>query len=213
MAEHSLITDGIIYQEMMSHPALFSHPRPKSVAIIGDNGFGILEEVLRHPNITHICHVLELATSQKIKNPKVDFIIGDQESWLKSATPESFDIIIVAQDSKPEFFNYYHKLLHIDGLLIQQSDSLFNIETLKSLQQDFTKSEFTDVNFLSFHQSGFQSGWRTALIAIKYGNLKRAREKDIFNKTFNTRYYNYDIHKAALALPQFMRDELEPSIE
>ena len=33
-------------------------------------------------------------------------------------------------------------------------------------------------------------------------------EKDIFNKSFSTRFYNLDVHKAAFALPEFMRIEL-----
>ena len=46
-------------------------------------------------------------------------------------------------------------------------------------------------------------------MATKRAAFKRVREKEIFNRPFTTRYYNYDVHKAALVLPEFMRSELE----
>jgi len=52
------------------------------------------------------------------------------------------------------------------------------------------------------------SGSRTAIMAIKTGTFKRIREKDIYNKPFATKFYNFDMHKAALALPEFVREEL-----
>src|SRR4030066_1997201 len=39
--------DNFIYHEMMSHPALFTHPNPKRVLIIGGGDCGTLREVLR----------------------------------------------------------------------------------------------------------------------------------------------------------------------
>src|SRR5262249_31307176 len=45
--------DSFFYHEMLTHPAIFTHPQPKKVIIIG-NGFGILQEVLKHTNISKI---------------------------------------------------------------------------------------------------------------------------------------------------------------
>ena len=43
--------ENFFYHEMMSHPALFSHPAPKNVVIIGGGDCGTLREVLKHPDI------------------------------------------------------------------------------------------------------------------------------------------------------------------
>src|SRR5690606_41038754 len=43
--------DNFLYHEMMSHPALFTHPDPKNVVIIGGGDCGTLREVLRHPGV------------------------------------------------------------------------------------------------------------------------------------------------------------------
>lgn len=45
-------------------------------------------------------------------------------------------------------------------------------------------------------------------MARKGGDLADFRERGAATKTFPTRYYNADIHKGALALPEFMRAAL-----
>lgn len=45
-------------------------------------------------------------------------------------------------------------------------------------------------------------------MARKGGDLTGFRERGAATKGFPTRYYNVDIHKGALALPEFMREEL-----
>ena len=76
------------------------------------------------------------------------------------------------------------------------------------MQQSILSAGFFDVLPLHFPEPGFTSGWRAAMMAMKQGTIKRPREKDIFNKAFTTRYYNLDVHRAAFALPEFMRKEL-----
>jgi spermidine synthase len=43
-------------------------------------------------------------------------------------------------------------------------------------------------------------------LARKDGDLAAFREHDAKAKPFATRYYNADIHRAALAQPEFMRE-------
>jgi len=46
--------DNFFYHEMMAHPALFTHPNPKRVVIIGGGDCGTLREVLKHRNVEHV---------------------------------------------------------------------------------------------------------------------------------------------------------------
>ncbi|MGI9320949.1 MAG: polyamine aminopropyltransferase, partial [Thiogranum sp.] len=46
--------DNFLYHEMMSHPALFTHPDPKRVVIIGGGDCGTLREVLKHPGVEQV---------------------------------------------------------------------------------------------------------------------------------------------------------------
>jgi hypothetical protein len=47
------------------------------------------------------------------------------------------------------------------------------------------------------------------MMATKCPIFPRIREKDIYNKTFVTRYYNFDTHKAACVLPEFVKEVSE----
>ena len=49
--------DNFLYQEMMSHPALFTHARAKRVVIIGGGDCGTLREVLKHEEVEHAVQV------------------------------------------------------------------------------------------------------------------------------------------------------------
>src|SRR5207244_6315376 len=43
--------DTYVYHEMLAHPALFSHPNPRDVAIVGGGDVHLVTEVLKHPGI------------------------------------------------------------------------------------------------------------------------------------------------------------------
>lgn len=204
------LRDEIIYQEMMAHPVVFSHPHPERIALLGSDSQGILQELLKHTSLTSIQYVCE--TSLALQDNRIESY-HDIEKWLQQSSKELLDVLIIADDAIPEYFNHYFSLLNNEGILIQKTVSPFHLSVLKSLQHNFISAGFSDIHFLSFSQPHFPSGWRTAILAQKQGNLPRIREKDIFNKSFSTRYYNFDIHKASLVLPEFMREELEPFIE
>jgi spermidine synthase len=45
--------ESFFLHEMLTHPALFVHPKPTNITIVG-HCFGILPEILKHPNITTV---------------------------------------------------------------------------------------------------------------------------------------------------------------
>jgi spermidine synthase len=49
--------DNFFYHEMMSHPALYTHPNPKRVWIIGGGDCGTLKEVLKHSSVEHAVQI------------------------------------------------------------------------------------------------------------------------------------------------------------
>lgn len=170
-----------IYCEMMSHPALFTHHKPHKVGVIDESHMGIAEEILKHPMI-------------------------QIEQLEASSAP--FDIIILAAEKLPAPLVNYYNLLNTDGILLYQSTSPFELQKLKNHYEQLKSQPFYDIQIISFPQPDYPSGWRSALMAIKNTAFKRVREKDIFNRSFPTQYYNFDIHKASLVLPEFMRSEL-----
>ena len=99
--------DNYLYHEMMSHPALFTHPNPKRVLIIGGGDCGTLREVLRHPELEKVQQVDIDAgvtrASEKFfpelcennNDPRAELHFTDGIKWVKDAEPGSYDVIIV----------------------------------------------------------------------------------------------------------------------
>jgi spermidine synthase len=211
MTESFAEYDHLILQEMLVHPALFTHAKAAKIAIIGHNNDGILQETLKHPHLQEIWQIVPTQPQLAPNDPRLHYFVGSNLNWLSQIASDSFDIIIVADesaDASPSVYQLYLKALHADGILIQAGDSLFNMNHLKARLSLMEKVGFKDKQVLHFPQPNYPSGSRTATMGIKLGSFKRVREKDIFNKSFITRYYNFDVHKASSVMPEFMREEL-----
>ena len=204
MTEALLKSNDVIFCEMMSHPVLFTHPHPKIVGILGDDENQIITEVIKHPELTEIHHARQQTQIAKHNDARIKQ--HDQSSWQELSKSSLFDVLIALTEPNSDTLHHYFNSLHHDGLLIQASASPFNPQALKSLVAQIKTAGFRDLHILNFPQPSYPTGWRTAIIALKHGVFKRLREKVIFNKSFKTHYYNFDIHRASMVLPEFMRE-------
>ncbi|WP_262963754.1 polyamine aminopropyltransferase [Methylobacter psychrophilus] len=218
--------DNFFYHEMMSHPALFTHPEPKRVWIIGGGDCGTLREVLKHPSVEHAVQIdidervtrlaeiyfPELCESNNDPRAELKFIDGIK--WVKDAAPDSVDIIIVDSTDpigpalglfSEDFYRDCFNCLSENGMIVQQSESaLFNMKLIGEMRNAMSTSGFGHLQTLFFPQCLYPSGWWSATIASKT-DLTSFREQDSANKPFETIYYNIDIHKASLAQPEFFK--------
>ena len=211
MPESFFEYDSFIFHEMLAHPAMFTHQKATQVAIIGGLQDGIALEVLKHRTVEDLWQVAVPKIESIALDKRIFHFTGTEENWRKQCQPQSLDLIILPEkftQLSAKIYNDYFNLLRDDGILIQLGDSYFAPLDLKSSCQTLLKSGFHDVQVLHFPQPSYPSGWRAAVMAIKTGAFKRVLETDVYNKPFVTRYYNYDIHKAALVMPEFMRAEL-----
>jgi spermidine synthase len=213
--------DGFFYHEMISHPALFTHPSPKKIAVIG-HCYGILQEVLKHTTVSEVWCITENDAADEIisqyfsdlyatrNDHRVRYHFLSPAQWLDECGQASFDIIIQGLPAHGFLQEHYHKYFHAlgeKGILVQSCQTaLLHMDTLKPVFHNIQQAGFDDWQTLNFPQPSYPAGWRTVIMAIKHMPERRIREKDIYNRTFKTRYYNYDTHKAALALPEFMRE-------
>jgi spermidine synthase len=219
--------DNFLYHEMMSHPVLYSHPSPRRVAIIGGGDCGTLHEVLKHPEVDKVTqidideqvtraaklHFPELCESNE--DPRAELLFIDGIQWMKDAAPASLDVIIVDSTDpigpgemlfSPQFYGACHRALADDGLIVQQSESpLIHQDILERMYRDLLGASFQDVRTLFFPQPIYPTGWWTATIGAKNTGLDNCRTEDIISRTFETRYYNEEIHHAAFAQPEFFR--------
>ncbi len=217
--------DNFIYHEMIAHPVLFTHPDPRSVAIIGGGDCGTLREVLKHPRIERALQieideaVTRLAEQyfptlcESNNDSRAEFYFEDGIKWMAEAPDDLVDIIIV-DSTDPlgpgeglftvEFYRNCRRVLASDGLLVQQSESpLLHLPLLQSMHQAMREAGFENTRSLHFPQCVYPSGWWTATLAGMV-DLTQFRGEAVHDKPFITRYYNIDIHQASLVLPNFL---------
>ena len=218
--------DNFLYHEMMTHPALYTHPNPKTVWIIGGGDCGSLKEVLKHPEVESAVQieiderVTRLAEQYFPKlcesntDPRARLLFIDGIQWVKDAEAGSVDIIIVDSTDpvgpaeglfNQAFYRECFRCLRKDGILVQQSESpLFHLPLLQSMHETMRAAGFAETRTLFFPQCIYPSGWWSATMSGK-GNLAHFREDAARNKPFSTDYYNAEIHRAAFAAPEFFR--------
>lgn len=214
--------DNFLYHEMMTHPAICSHPNPKRILIIGGGDCGCLRECLKHPDIEHVHQVdldervtraaeqwfPELCSSNT--DPRAVLSFTDGVAFAEQCETGSYDIIIIdsvdpvgqaARLYSESFYRACHHALATDGIMIAQSESpLFHAELIVTMQQRMLVAGYQSVETLQFPQCSYPSGWWSASLA-----RKSADKKNIRHVSVDTSYYNKDIHQAALAVPEFMQ--------
>jgi len=222
--------DNFLYHEMMSHPALFTHARAKRVVIIGGGDCGTLREVLKHDEIESAIQVEidervtrlaekyfpELCASNG--DPRAQLLFIDGIKWMAECEEETLDVVIVDSTDpigpaeglfNEAFYESCLKALKSGGILVQQSESpLAHLPLLKSMRRAMKNAGFQALRTLTFPQPCYPTGWWSATLARKGVDLEDFRERGAEMKQFETKYYNVEMHKAALALPEFLREAL-----
>jgi len=222
--------DNFLYHEMMSHPVLFTHSNPHNVVIIGGGDCGTLREVLKHPGVEKLWqieidervtrlaeeHFPELCESNN--DPRVKLCFEDGILWMKNAEAGSIDIIIIDSTdplgpAEGLFIeSFYHDCFNVladGGIIIHQSESpLLHLDITKSMIVAMKAAGFSETHTMYFPQPCYPTGWWSATMAAKNRSLKQFRESDAENKAFKTVYYNAEIHKGALAVPEFLKNQL-----
>ncbi len=217
--------DNFFYHEMMSHPALFTHPHPQRVLIIGGGDCGTLREVLKHDTVKAVQQVeidervTRLAEQyfpelcERNSDPRVSFLFDDGIRFVAEAPANSVDVIIVDSTDpigpaeglfQAPFYRNCGRLLGQEGILIHQSESpLIHQEFLSKMRAEMKKGGFPEIRTLTYPQCVYPTGWWSATLAGQ--TVSQFREQDVEAKNFPTRYYNADIHQASLAIPEFLR--------
>lgn len=230
------INDEFHYHEMISHPSMFAHGNVKNVLVIGGGDGGTVREILRHEGVEKVTmveidgevitackeHLPEIAAS--FDHPKLDLKVDDGIAFIKTAAPESYDLIIV-DGSDPvgpaeglftvEFYTNCYNALKKDGILIAQGESpKFNEKAFSELNhtlQDIFGKDNAPVSLF------FVPTYPTGMWSFQYGikgenhpkHISNELEMDTFSDKHGLRYYNSDIHKGSFATPNFVKQLLK----
>lgn len=221
--------DNFLYHEMMSHPVMLTHPDPKRVVIIGGGDCGTLREVLKHKGVEY---ALQVEIDERVtrlseeyfpelcdanNDPRAELFFGDGIDWMAKAEPGSLDVVIVDSTDpvgpaeglfNQAFYQNVYRALGDKGILVQQSESpMLHMKILKAMHHEMRMAGFSQTRLVNFPQPIYPSGWWSSTMAMKDVSLEpRFEQLDIGH--LETLYYSADIHRAALALPPFIRAAL-----
>lgn len=221
------VSDEFVYHEMITLPALNTHPNPAKVMIIGGGDGGAVREAAKHPLVKKVTQVeidgRVIETSREFlpeiaaayDNPKVQVLVEDGIKHIME-NKNSYDVIIIDSTDpvgpaeglfSREFYKNVHEALKEDGIMVAQSESpFFNSELLKGIHRDL-KGLYPLVKlYLAFVPTYPGGLWSFTMASKRYDPLQ-IKASDIPDT--KTRYYNKDIHFAAFVLPNFAADLLK----
>ncbi|MDY3982756.1 MAG: polyamine aminopropyltransferase [Veillonellaceae bacterium] len=220
--------DEFVYHEMIAHVPLFLHPNPKNVLIIGGGDGGVARECVRHACVDKVTmveidgKVVELAkkylpsiaNAMICQDPKLTVKIGDGIGYMAQAEDE-YDVIIV-DCSDPigpgkglftkEFYANTFKALKKDGLFVQQTESPFMHRQLVADVNKYIRAAFPITRLYTAYIPLYPTGMHCFTIGSK--TIEPLTWQPNRTQDFATKYYNTDMHKAAFALPNFVKDYL-----
>jgi spermidine synthase len=229
--------DEFIYHEMMTHVPIFAHGKAKEVLVVGGGDCGIAEEVLKHKSVARLTQVeidasvVEFAkehfpefTKPVLANKRFDLVIDDGMDYV-AKTERRFDVIIV-DSTDPQgpgkvlftrkFYAACKRCLTAGGVLVTQNGVPFMQPSELVASVGHFRGLFADagcyVAAIPTYVGGHMTmGFATddeALCAVPLASL----EQRFASAKLDTRYYTPEVHKAAFALPRFIRDLAEKAL-
>jgi spermidine synthase len=223
--------DEFVYHEMISHTALFTHPNPKKVLIIGGGDGGTAREVLKHPSVEQVDMVeidkavvdaskLHFPGVGDFENPRLRVHYEDGIAFIKNVT-NPYDVIII-DGSDPvgpaeglfekEFYQFCYDALSADGVLTTQTESPWVESYHPSIKKVFFALDdlFPISKMYTCAIPLYPAGLWSMGIASKNDDPLSEDSKNRIHSADNIinslRYYNSGVHIASFALPTFVSD-------
>ncbi len=228
-AIQATIADEFVYHEMLAHVPICSHPAPKNVLIIGGGDGGCAREALRHGRLQSLTQVEidrrvvdvcrqflpELASS--FDDPRMTVLFEDGIEFMKQQE-SCYDVILVdAPDPvgmaaglfRRDFYECIFRALRPDGIFAAQTESpFFNQELITQVYRD-VGSIFPLAGFYLASIPTYPSGlWSFTLGSKQHDPTPGPASTTGAVVPPGLRYYSPEVHRAAFALPPFVRSLL-----
>ncbi|CAH9136958.1 unnamed protein product [Cuscuta epithymum] len=230
--------DECAYQEMIAHLPLCSIKSPKNVLVVGGGDGGVLREISRHCSVEHIdiCEIdkMVIDVSKKFfpelaigfEDPRVKLHVGDAVEFLRQTPEGKYDAIIVdssdpvgpAQElvEKP-FFETLARALRPGGVLCNMAESMWlHTHLIQDMLSICLQTFKGSVHYAWTSVPTYPSGVIGFVLCSTEGppvdflNPINPIEKleGALQYRRELRFYNSEVHKAAFALPSFVKREV-----
>ena len=221
--------DEFIYHEMMAHVPILAHGAAKRVLIVGGGDGGMAREVLRHRSVEHVtmveidAGVVEFSTQYlpgvsagAFDDPRLNLVIADGAAFMRDSAG-SFDVII-SDSTDPigpgevlftdSFYGHVKRRLAPGGIFatqngvpFQQPEELRN--TLRAFRTLWADATCYLATIPTYAGGPMALGWATDSAARQ--TPLEVLEQRFADAAITTRYYTPEVHKAAFALPGYVR--------
>ena len=227
--------EEFVYHENLIHPALTAHAAPKKVLIIGGGDGGSSEEALKHPSVEQVtmCEidedVIRVAKEHffavhrgAFDNPRLKVLIGDGMKFIRE-THERFDLIALDLNDpvgpaealySTEFFQQCRAALAPGGALVLHIGApVARPERVAELAQRLN-GIFRIVRPYTMYIPLYGAQWAMAVCSDKLD--PKAFTADEVDRRIEQRrlqdlkFYNGETHEGVFALPNFIRDLVNP---
>lgn len=216
--------DEFFYHEMLVHPALTLHPRPQDVLIIGGGDGGALREVLRHKvrrswlceidgQVIDVCKRHYPWLRKDFEDPRAELVVADGNEFIRS-TKDRFDVILVDSSDpvgpstilhQKKFYAKLKAILRPGGIIAAQAGALLYHQDQHREKYRFLKTMFRQTRFYLCPVPTYPGGmWCFVYLSEDLDPLAPGLRKPVGG----LKYYNPEIHRAAFALPNFLKTTL-----
>lgn len=222
--------DEFFYHENLVHMAALSHPAPAKALVVGGGDGGSVEELLKHPTVMHVTlaeidgAVVDLARRHfgtvhrgSLDDPRVSLRIEDGFAYVRS-TEERYDLIVLdltdpGGPSTPLYTEAFYRAcaarlapggamtLHIASPVAHPERIRRGLATLRAA--------FTRVTPYLASIPLYGGLWMMACCSATLDpralSPAEIDARIAARRIGGLQYYNGDMHRAALALPNFVR--------
>lgn len=218
--------DEFFYHEMISHIPMISHPNPQKVLVIGGGDGGTVREVLKHDCVKEVvlCEIDGLVVDAckkylpsiagMLDDERVDIQVRDGIEYISQQENE-FDIILIDSTDPmgpgeglftEEFYSDVNRALKEGGIMSAQSESPFVNQRQMKMMYPLLKKAFPKVNTFLGPIPTYPGGyWSWAFCSNTVEPLSFVDEERAQKISKYSKLYNLDIHRAAFALPNFVK--------
>ncbi len=224
--------DNFIYHEMLTHVPILAHGAARRVLIIGGGDGGMAREVLRHASVEHVTMVeidagvvefskqyLPMLSAGAFDDPRLELVIADGAAFVEQTAKSEtrFDVIIVDSTDPvgpgevlftDTFYGKAKGCLATDGILVTQNGVPFMqgdelAGTLRIFRGLFADAGCYLATVPTYAGGPMAFGWGTdgAAGSVSVKDL----EARFAAAGIETDYYTPAVHKAAFALPGYVK--------
>jgi spermidine synthase len=227
--------DEFVYQEMLTHVPLFSHPDPRRVLIIGAGDGGVLRRVLEHPGVEKAVMVeidgavIELSkehlpsiAQDAWTNPRAEVIVGDGIDYVARAPDAAFDVIIVDSTDPigvgevlftDSFYEQCARVLSAQGLIVNQCGVPFmqadELHDTSLRRAKFFPHVSAYVAAVPTYVGGFMTLGIASKVSLAGQDVQSVRARaQAAGLEGKTQYWTPEIHVGSFNLPPYIARHL-----